>query len=352
MKTYTALIIDDEPDIRELIELTLTRMDIVCRAAENLKDALDMLNTYKFDLCLTDIKLPDGEGIEIVKHINKNLPGLPVAVITAFGSMDSAIDAFKAGSFDYISKPVDLSALRGLVKRALKISKQYDPSIDAESCQFIGNSEIIKSVRSLVHKVALSDAPVYIRGESGTGKELVAKMIHDRSSRSDGPFIAINCSAIPADLLESEFFGHKKGSFTGAVSDKDGLFTAASHGTLFLDEIAELPITMQAKLLRAIQERTVRPVGDHSEIKTDVRILSATNMDLEQLVTDGMFRNDLFYRINVIPIYIPPLREHKEDIKLLSEKFIQNMSRDIRRDHSYKISKDAETKLQEYDFPR
>ncbi|MGH8555748.1 MAG: sigma-54-dependent transcriptional regulator [Gammaproteobacteria bacterium] len=311
--------VDDEPDIRELLSITLKRMDIACRSAVNLGEAREMLKQQNFDLCLTDMRLPDGDGIELVSYIQRACPSTPVAVITAHGSMETAIQALKSGAFDFVTKPVDLPALRSLVTTALKLS---DGRPEPET-QLVGDSEAMQRTRATIAKVARSQAPVYISGESGTGKELVARMIHEQGARSGRAFIPVNCGAIPGDLLESEFFGHLKGSFTGAVANKPGLFQAAQGGTLFLDEAAELPLHMQVKLLRAIQEKSIRPVGAQQELAVDARILSATHKDLAALVREGRFRQDLYYRINVIQLCVPPLRERGGDIPALVA-FIMN----------------------------
>ncbi|MCW9000194.1 MAG: sigma-54 dependent transcriptional regulator, partial [Kangiellaceae bacterium] len=296
----TALIVDDEPDILQLLGITLSRMDIDSHKAENLGQAYSLLNEKKFDICLTDMRLPDGDGIELIDYIQKNHPELPVALITAHGNMEIAIEAMKAGAFDFLSKPVDLNSLRNLVSSALKLnteSKNASKTSSKIKKQLIGDTPIMKQLKSTIIKLARSQAPVYINGESGTGKELVAKLIHFKGPRAEQPFVPVNCGAIPSELMESEFFGHKKGSFTGAISDKKGLFQLADGGTLFLDEVAELPVTMQVKLLRAIQEKTIRPVGGEKEIPINVRILSASHKDLLMLVNQGEFRQDLFYRI-------------------------------------------------------
>ncbi|MEE9157348.1 MAG: sigma-54 dependent transcriptional regulator [Gammaproteobacteria bacterium] len=322
MSTPLALIIDDEPDIRELLEITLKRMNVHSRCAVDLNEARALLGSERFDLCLTDIKLPDGNGIEFVSYIQQHYPGIPVAVITAHGNMESAIQALKSGAFDFITKPVDLTVLRALVNSALRLSgPKAEPGSD-----LIGDSEAMRRTRATVAKLARSQAPVYVSGESGTGKELVARMIHEQGPRAGKPFAPVNCGAIPPDLMESEFFGHKKGSFTGAVSDKDGLFQAAEGGTLFLDEVGELPLHMQVKLLRAIQEKSIRPVGAQKELPVDVRILSATHKDLAALVAKGEFRQDLFYRINVIELHVAPLRERPEDIPPLVDYILTKLA--------------------------
>ncbi|MEQ6341009.1 MAG: sigma-54 dependent transcriptional regulator [Gammaproteobacteria bacterium] len=332
MTRHLALVVDDEPDIRELLELTLGRMEIDTFAAENLTQARALLAQHSFDLCLTDMRLPDGSGMELVEYIQKNHVSLPVAVITAHGSMEMAISALKAGAFDFVSKPVDLHVLRTLVTAALKLSEQSAPSGGYTGVRerrsrhiLLGDSAPMQAIRATIAKLARSQAPVYISGESGTGKELIAHLIHDKGPRADGLFVPVNCGAIPEHLMESEFFGHKKGSFTGAGSDKDGLFQAAHGGTLFLDEVADLPLHMQVKLLRAIQEKAVRPVGAQKEAPIDVRILCATHKNLAALVKEGAFREDLYYRLNVIELHAPSLRERREDIPLLAEHVLNRL---------------------------
>ncbi|MCH8846750.1 MAG: sigma-54-dependent Fis family transcriptional regulator [Proteobacteria bacterium] len=346
MKKPLALIIDDEPDIRELLEITLIRMDIDCLSAENLQEAYSLLKKHKFDLCLTDMRLPDGNGLELVSYIQENNPQLPVAVITAHGNMESAIQALKSGAFDFLSKPVDLEILRSLVRAAIKLKK----SETALVYKLIGNTSIIGATRKMISKLARSQAPVCIGGETGTGKELVARMIHEQGARSSGKFVPVNCGAIPTELMESELFGHVKGSFTGAVSDKEGLFQIAEGGTLFFDEVAELPLHMQVKLLRAIQEKAIRPVGGTSELPVDVRILSATHQDLNTLVGEGKFRQDLFYRINVIEIHVPTLRDRSEDIPLLVEHILVQIASKTGQEIT-NLSREAISKLQSYSFP-
>jgi two-component system response regulator PilR (NtrC family) len=350
MATHTALVVDDEPDIRELLELTLGRMDIDTRAAADLREARQLLASQHFDLCLTDMRLPDGNGLTLVEEIQRQFPDLPVAVITAHGSMDAAIHALKAGAFDFVSKPVDLQVLRNLVSSALKLSDS-GPQQDRRSRDtLLGDAPVMQRIRSTIVKLARSQAPVFISGESGTGKELVARLIHAKGPRFDKPFVPVNCGAIPAELMESEFFGHKKGSFTGASGDKEGLFQAAAGGTLFLDEVADLPLHMQVKLLRAIQEKAIRPVGAQVEIPVDVRILSATHRDLPRQVAEGQFRQDLFYRIHVIELPVPNLRERREDIPLLAghilKKLAQEMGMAVPR-----ISPAALARLQAHPFP-
>ena len=353
MTDATALVVDDEPDIRELLEITLTRMNIRCVTAANLTEARDLLASRSFELCLTDMNLPDGNGIDLVQWMQKAYPETPVAVITAYGSMDTAVSALKAGAFDFVSKPVDLPRLRELVGSALRLAeapKNHQEEISGEASLMLGQSDEINQLKKQIHKVSRSQAPVYISGESGSGKELVARMIHLQGPRRDKPFVPVNCGAIPSELMESEFFGHKKGSFTGATEHKEGLFGAANGGTLFLDEVADLPVSMQVKLLRAIQEKAVRAVGDHQEQNIDVRILSATHKDLPVLVRDGSFRQDLFYRINVIELKVAPLRSRREDIPLLSRRILERLANDYESPQA-RLSDSALAKLCEYGFP-
>jgi len=349
MSIKRALIVDDEPDLCQLAEITLNRMGIDTLSAHNVKDAESLLSEHEFNLCLTDMNLPDGNGIDLVKHIQQSYSHIPVAVITAYGNMESAVLALKAGAFDFISKPVDLNVLRGLVESSLKLKHSSEPSTSTNT--IIGESVEIKHLNKQLSKLARSQAPIFIHGESGTGKELAAQQIHLQSSRADQPFIPVNCGAIPSELMESELFGHLKGSFTGATSDKTGLFMSANNGTLFLDEVAELPLHMQVKLLRALQEKSIKPVGSHSEINIDVRILSASHQDLNQLVQAGQFRQDLYYRINVIELEIPSLRERKTDIPLLIQHFIEKISERMQLDNSFFFNEKAISKLCEYSFP-
>ena len=348
MKTL-ALIIDDEPDIRELLEITLERMDIECRSADCVKTALALLKKETFQLCLTDMHLPDGSGLEIVQTIQKLYPQTPVAVITAYGSMEMAVTSLKAGAFDFVSKPVELSRLRDLIRNAVKLA-QPTPVKAEEDSRLLGQSTAMIELKETIRKLARSQAPVYISGESGTGKEVVARLIHDFGARAEKPFIPVNCGAIPSELMESEFFGHKKGSFTGATEDKQGLFQAAHEGTLFLDEVADLPLTMQVKLLRAIQEKTIRPIGHAKEIPVNVRLLSATHKDLAAEVDNGRFRQDLFYRINVIQARIPPLRDRGDDIIYLANNFLTKLSADWGISQP-KLSLLSQTALKRYSFP-
>ena len=347
MNSPLALIVDDEPDILELLDLTLARMGVKTHQAADLASARALLEQHRFDLCLTDMRLPDGNGIELVEQIGRRLP---VAVITAHGNMESAIQSLKAGAFDFVSKPVDLEILRRLVRTALKLLPDESSSQDGGDALLLGSSQAIERIRQMTRKLARSQAPVHISGESGTGKELAARLIHRQGPRADGRFVAVNCGAIPQELMESELFGHKKGSFTGAVADNPGLFQSADGGTLFLDEVADLPLSMQVKLLRVIQERTVRPVGAAEEIAIDVRIISATHKDLAAMVEADQFRQDLFYRINVIELHIPPLRERPEDIPLLAEQILARLAQAT--DHPQPDLEPAALKrLQQHPFP-
>jgi len=364
MERYLALIVDDEPDILELLEMTLGRMDIDCQSAANLTDAYALLEQYGFDLCLTDMRLPDGDGIDLVSHMQQQYASIPVAVITAHGNMELAITALKAGAFDFVSKPVDLTVLRNLVSTALKLShktaagtsslkaetkpEQAPPNLDGDE-KLLGQSAIMAKTRATIKKLARSQAPIYVSGESGSGKELVARLIHEQGPRSEQAFVPVNCGAIPQDLMESEFFGHKKGSFTGAVTDKAGLFQAADGGTLFLDEVAELPLHMQVKLLRAIQEKSVRAIGGQQELAIDVRVLSATHKDLAKLVAEGEFRQDLFYRINVIELNVPSLRQRSDDIPILANHILHRLG-EMSGMHAT-LGDDALSALQQYAFP-
>lgn len=342
-----ALIVDDEPDIRELLEITLGRMNIHTEAASNLAEAFALLESEDaFDVCLTDMHLPDGNGLELVKLIGANYPTLPVAVITAFGSMEIAIDALKSGAFDFVQKPLDLEQLRSLIETALKAGAQQAEISD----NLTGSSEAMQVLRSKIGRLARSQAPIYISGESGSGKEVVARLIHNRGPRAERLFVPVNCGAIPSELMESEFFGHVKGSFTGANADKLGLFQTANGGTLFLDEVADLPLPMQVKLLRAIQEKAIRPVGGPEEIHIDVRILSATHKNLSKQVDNGNFRQDLYYRLNVIELPVPSLRQRADDIPLFTEQILGRLANEYGLS-TPSISKDALAELMQYNFP-
>lgn len=348
MTRQKALIVDDEPDIRELLEITLGRMKLDTRSARNVKEARELLAAEPFDLCLTDMRLPDGTGLDLVQHIQQRHPQVPVAMITAYGSLDTAVNALKAGAFDFLTKPVDLGRLRELVAAALRLRTSSNGDTPMDN-RLLGDSPPMKSLRNQIQKLARSQAPVYISGESGSGKELVARMIHEQGPRHEDPFVPVNCGAIPSELMESEFFGHKKGSFTGAIEDKIGLFQAAHGGTLFLDEVADLPLPMQVKLLRAIQEKAVRTIGGQQEVVVDVRILSATHKDLAAEVAAGRFRQDLYYRLNVIELSVPPLRERREDIPQLADVMLKRLAADSSAAAS--ITRDAMEKLKSYRFP-
>ena len=340
------LVVDDEPDLLELLELTLSRMGLDTERAATVAEAVALLDRESFDLCLTDMRLPDGEGLRVVEHINQHGLDVPVAVITAFGSAENAVAALKAGAFDYLAKPVALEQLRALVKQALKVPDKPTGGTAAAS-QLLGESPAIQHVRGLIERLAKSQAPVFINGESGSGKELAARMIHSGGPRATQPFIAVNCGAIPEQLMESEFFGYRKGAFTGAEADRDGFFQAANGGTLFLDEVADLPLAMQVKLLRAIQEKKVRKVGSTAEEPVDVRIISATHKKLPALVEAGAFRQDLFYRLHVIELAMPPLREMQEDIAGIADAILARLSRGA----PARLEPDAHAALQRYPFP-
>ncbi len=365
MSTQTALIIDDEPDIRELVSITVSRLGLECLTAANLSDARNVLANYPVNVCLTDMRLPDGNGVDFIDYMQKAYPDIPVAVITAHGNMDAAVTAMKKGAFDFVSKPVDIKLLRKLIEAAAKSTridtsateparlttgetKKTSNEIDA---QLLGNSQSMRRLKSMIRKLAKSMAPVLINGESGTGKELVAKLIHQSGPGAEKPFIPINCGAIPTELMESEFFGHKKGSFTGATEDKLGLFQAAEDGTLFLDEVAELPLFMQVKLLRVIQEKAVKPVGENREIPINVRIISASYKDLELEVEHSRFRHDLLYRLNVIGVTVPALRHRSGDIALLANCILKKLAHACSDEKPYPLSDEALKALEKYHFP-
>lgn len=324
------LFVDDEEDLCTLMQMMLSRMGIETHVAYRIAQAKKMLSEHHYDVCFTDLNLPDGNGLELVEEISQRYPQLPVAVLTAYGNMDIAIAALKAGAFDFVSKPIKQTHLEQLLQKALNNPVQQQASSEdaLEQRMLIGQSAPIEQLRVTLKKIARSQAPVFITGESGTGKEVVANLVHRLSNRNEGPFIAINCSAIPSDLLESELFGHKKGSFTGATQDKQGLIQSAHGGSLFLDEIAELPLNMQVKLLRAVQEKAIRPIGSDTEIDVDFRVISASHQDLESLVQQGKFRQDLFFRIHVMDLVLPPLRERGQDILILAQHFIQKVCRE------------------------
>ncbi|HEY7776198.1 MAG TPA: sigma-54 dependent transcriptional regulator [Kineobactrum sp.] len=352
MSTPTVLIVDDEPDIRELLGITLSRMGLQSSSAATLQEAREKVQSLQPDLCLTDMRLPDGNGISLVEYIQRDFPHIPVAMITAHGSVETAISALKAGAFDFISKPIELERLRNLVSSALRLTDQPQPdSIAKHSANgMIGTAPAIVALREQISKLARSQAPVHIHGESGVGKEVVARLIHASGPRAERPFIAVNCGAIPPELMESEFFGHLKGSFSGANRDKLGLFQAAQGGTLFLDEVADLPLAMQVKLLRAIQEKAVRPVGASEENPIDVRLLSATHKNLAAEVQAGYFRNDLYYRINVIDVHVPSLRERLEDLPGLAQALLQRIA-EVSGTKPPALAPSAMAALAQYHFP-
>lgn len=345
MSEKNILIVDDEKDIRELLVVSLKRLGYAAQVAEDVDSALRIIQSEQpVDFCLTDIRLPDGSGLEIVQQFREARPDAEIAVMTAYDSTDIAVDAMRVGAFDFLAKPIRLERLKTMLDNAL-----VNPLQDNETDMLIGKSAPMLQLKEYIHKVSRTLAPVLISGESGTGKELVARSIHSKSNRSAGPFVAVNCGAIPSELMESEFFGHVKGSFTGAISDKEGLFKSAENGTLFLDEIADLPLLMQVKLLRAIQEKSIRPVGGQKEIATNVRILSATHRNLDTEVQEGRFRQDLFYRLNVIGIEVPPLCERKEDIPRICISLLQRHN--ASEQNNISMTDEAIEELQQYPFP-
>jgi two-component system response regulator PilR (NtrC family) len=354
MSKQSVLVIDDERDIRELLTITLGRMELDVDAVGSVTEARNALASRRYDLCFTDMRLPDGSGQEIIELIAASHPDMPVAMITAYGNVDAAVTALKAGAFDFVSKPVDIHLLRRLVRTALRLSEERRTESGAKGApgadRLIGDSPVMTEVRGKIVKLARNQAPVYIGGESGVGKELVARLIHELGPRAAGAFVPVNCGAIPSELMESEFFGHRKGSFTGAHADKEGLFQAAQGGTLFLDEVAELPLHMQVKLLRAIQEKAVRPIGGRDEIPVDVRILSATHKNLALLVDQGLFRQDLFYRINVIELRVPPLRERRGDVPKLADFVLRQLAVESGGPPG-RLQPDALAALEAYQFP-
>ncbi len=347
----TVLVVDDEADIRELLELTLIRMGLGVDSAGSVAEARRLLALHTYDLCLTDMRLPDGSGIELVRQIATSSVDTPVAVITAHGSMESAVAALKAGAFDYLSKPISLEQLRSLIKSALALPPAQNGGAQSSSGRsLLGCSAPIAKVRVIIDKLSRSQAPVYISGESGSGKELAARLIHENGARRERPFVPVNCGAIPENLMESEFFGYKKGAFTGAEADRDGFFQAANGGTLFLDEVADLPLAMQVKLLRAIQEKRARKVGATAEDAVDVRVICATHQNLAACVEAGKFRQDLYYRLNVIGLHMPPLRECREDIPVLAAAILDRLAKqDGKQPHQ--LSQSAEDALSGYGFP-
>ena len=350
MATQSVLIVDDEPDIRELLDITLSRMGLQTHSAATLEEAKELVARVQPDLCLTDMRLPDGNGISLVQYIQQEFPHIPVAMITAHGSVETAISALKAGAFDFISKPVELENLRRLISSALQLQADTSQAQDALDQGMIGSAPVIQTLRQQISRLARSQAPVHIHGESGSGKEVVARLIHNNGPRATGAFVAVNCGAIPPELMESELFGHVKGSFTGASQDKEGLFQAASGGTLFLDEVADLPLAMQVKLLRAIQEKTIRPVGASEEQHTDIRLLSATHKDLANEVEIGNFRQDLYYRINVIDVRVPSLRERLEDVPALTKNILTRIGTEHGTAEA-RLENSAVNALNNYTFP-
>jgi two-component system, NtrC family, response regulator PilR len=352
MSKPVVLIVDDEPDLIELVSLTLSRMSVESRTAADVASAQRLLKAQHFDLCLTDMRLPDGDGLDLVHWMQEHRSDVPVAVITAHGNVESAVRALKLGAFDFVSKPLDLGVLRKLVGSAIKLGARAEDASTTivRAPRLLGTSPVIQQLREMIGRVARSQAPVHIYGESGTGKELVARLIHDSGARSEGPFVPVNCGAIPTELMESELFGHKRGSFTGAVADKKGLVQSAEGGTLFLDEVADLPLHMQVKLLRLVQEKTVRPVGESREEAVDVRILSATHKNLSDLVAEGRFREDLYYRINVIELRVASLRERTEDIPMHADAILGRLCRKMKIE-STSLSPAALELLQAYPFP-
>jgi two-component system, NtrC family, response regulator PilR len=351
------LIVDDEADIRELLLLTLHRMGHEADAAGSCAEALKLLSEHSYQLCLTDMRLPDGDGLQVLNHISEHFSQVPVAVITAFGSTENAVAALKAGAFDYLPKPISLKQLRDLIRAALKLPQgaaqrktQPEPESAAPAPELLGSSPAIARAQEMIEKLARSQAPVYITGESGSGKEVAARSIHKRSARREAPFVGVNCGAIPENLMESEFFGYRKGAFTGADADKQGFFQAAHGGTLFLDEVADLPLPMQVKLLRVIQEKRVRKVGDTNEDSVDVRIISATHQNLAELVEAGRFRQDLYYRLNVIELKMPALRQIPEDIPLIARAILTRLSKESGQAPP-EFTSEALVALKQYEFP-
>ena len=350
MRQKRALVVDDEPDIRDLLSITLGRMDIDVDTAGDHATAVRKLGSETYDLVLTDMRLPDRDGLEIVEWIQAHRPGVPVAVITAHGNVEAAVRALKLGAFDFISKPLDLGSLRRLISATLRLGSDLEATGRWSAMKLHGTSKPMQQLRNLVGRVVRSQAPVHVSGESGTGKELVARLIHESGARKEAPFVPVNCGAIPTELMESELFGHKKGSFTGAVADKEGLIRSAEGGTLFLDEVADLPLHMQVKLLRVIQEKKIRPVGETREVPVDVRILSATHRRLDEMVKAGRFREDLYYRINVIELRVPALRERLDDVPQLVEVLVEKVSRHIGVPRPA-ISDAAMQRLLDYSYP-
>ncbi|OUS13609.1 sigma-54-dependent Fis family transcriptional regulator [Gammaproteobacteria bacterium 53_120_T64] len=350
MTKKRALVVDDEADIRELLAMTLQQMNLEVDEAETLSAAIAALNKQPYAFCLTDMNLPDGSGMDLISLIQNKHPNMPVAMITAYGNTDIAVEALKLGAFDFVTKPLELPRLRNMVEVALKLATPTTVNFSKQAGKLTGDSPVMDKLRQQISRVARSQAPIFIHGESGSGKEIVARNIHYSGPKAEGPFIPVNCGAIPAELMESEFFGHTKGSFTGAHQDKKGLFQSADGGTLFLDEVADLPLAMQVKLLRGIQEKAVRPLGAESEVAVDIRILSASHKDLDVEISEGNFREDLYYRINVIELQVPPLRDRREDIAPLTDLFLKKFAADVDA-KPVALATDAIDTLQHYAFP-
>jgi len=350
MTKKRALIVDDEADIRELLAMTLSQMNLEVAEAETLSEAIEALNKESYAFCLTDMNLPDGSGMDLISLIQNKYPNMPVAMITAYGNTEIAVEALKLGAFDFVTKPIELPRLRNMVEAALALSSQAPKVLSKSAGKLTGDSVVMDKLRQQISRVARSQAPVFIHGESGSGKEIVARNIHYSSPKAEGPFIPVNCGAIPSELMESEFFGHIKGSFTGAHQDKKGLFQCADGGTLFLDEVADLPLSMQVKLLRGIQEKAVRPLGSEHEIPVDIRILSASHKDLDAEIAKGNFREDLYYRINVIELEVAPLRDRREDIPQLADLFLTKFAVEF-DSQPVQLSPEALDTLQNYPFP-
>ncbi|MBV8660308.1 MAG: sigma-54-dependent Fis family transcriptional regulator [Burkholderiales bacterium] len=349
-KPFRVLVIDDEPDLRELVELTLLKMGLDVETADGVSAGIARIDKGGIDLCLTDMRMNDGSGLDVVRYIDSSGHDIPVAVITAYGSLDNAVEALKAGAFDYLAKPVSLEQLRTLVRSALGLDRPAPRLRSTSDRTFIGDSPALLNALSLIEKLSRSQAPVYITGESGSGKERAARLIHSSSPRAEAPFVAVNCGAIPENLMESEFFGYKKGAFTGADSERDGFFQAANGGTLFLDEVADLPLQMQVKLLRVIQEKQVRRIGETREVPVDVRIVCATHQNLAKCVEEGRFRQDLYYRLNVIELKMPSLREMREDVPEIAAGVLGRLAQQNGMPEP-DFTKEAMVALAAYDFP-
>lgn len=345
-KGIRVLLVDDEQDILDMLQMAIRKMGFEVDTAGNVQGAVKKLQAQRYSLCLTDMRLPDGDGLQVVQHIAQNNLDIPCAVITAHGNMENAIAALKVGAFDYLAKPVSLAQLRVLIKSALNLPQQ-DAGEAVSEKMLIGQSPAMQKARDLIARVARSEASVHITGESGSGKEVAARLIAQSGARHNKPFIAVNCGAIPSTLVENEFFGYKKGAFTGADKDRDGFFHAAHGGTLFLDEVADLPLAMQVKLLRAIQEKKVRKIGATSEESVDVRIISATHYDLAERVRQNLFRQDLYFRLNVIPIQMPALREMRDDISKIAQQVLDR----LRGESAAHFSDEAMRALKSYSFP-